>query len=160
MEKIKESVAITSDREVVTTRVLDAPRELVYKVWTDPNHVAKWWGPDGFTNTIEEMDVRPGGVWRFMMHGPNGMNFPNKIVFIEVKEPELLVYKHSGEGDDDIVFHVKVTFEAEGDKTYLTMHSIFETAAMLKKATEEFHAIEGAKQHIAKLEAYLADIMS
>jgi len=155
MENTIDSVAITSDREIVTTRVLNAPRELVYKAWTDPTHVAKWWGPSGFTNTIQEMDVKPGGVWRFMMHGPNGINFPNKIVFIEVIEPELLVYKHSGEGDDDIVFHVRVTFVADGNKTKLTMHSVFETAAMLKKATEEYHAIEGAQQHVAKLAAYL-----
>ena len=68
-------------REIITTRVLDAPRELVWKAWTDPKHVAEWWGPNGFTNTIHEMDVRPDGVWRFIMHGPDGVDYKNEIVF-------------------------------------------------------------------------------
>lgn len=72
--------ASTADREIATTRIFDAPRKLVWKAWTDPNHVAHWWGPNGFTNTIHEMNVAPGGVWRFMMHGPDGTDWPNKIV--------------------------------------------------------------------------------
>jgi uncharacterized protein YndB with AHSA1/START domain len=61
------------DREIITSRVYDAPRELVFKAWTDPKHIARWWGPNGFTTTIHEMDVRPGGAWRFIMHGPDGV---------------------------------------------------------------------------------------
>ena len=61
----------TAEREIVATRVFDASRELVFNMWIDPKHVAQWWGPKGFTNTIQEMDVRPGGVWRFIMHGPD-----------------------------------------------------------------------------------------
>src|SRR2546426_6169783 len=83
---------ISADREIITTRVLDAPRELVWKAWTDPKHVAEWWGPNGFTNTIQEMDVRPDGVWRFIMHGPDGVDHKNEIIFIEVVELERLVY--------------------------------------------------------------------
>jgi uncharacterized protein YndB with AHSA1/START domain len=80
-------------------------------MWTDPNHVAQWWGPKGFTNTIHEMDVRPGGVWRFVMHGPDGVDYQNKIVFIEVVKPERLVYDHvSGPK-----FHVTVTFTEQAD---------------------------------------------
>ena len=78
----------TADREIVSARVFDAPRELVWKAWVDPKHVAQWWGPKGFTNTIHEMDVRPGGVWRFAMHGPDGTDYKNEIVFIEVVRPE------------------------------------------------------------------------
>ena len=74
----------TAQRELVITRIFDAPRELVWRAWTDPKHVAQWWGPNGFTNTIHEMDVRPGGVWRFVMHGPDGVDYANKIVFGEI----------------------------------------------------------------------------
>ena len=73
--------------EIVTTRLLNAPRALVFEAWTDPHHVAQWWGPNGFTNTIHEMDVTPGGVWRFVMHGPDGVDYPNRIVYIEVVNP-------------------------------------------------------------------------
>src|SRR3954449_1876611 len=100
----------SADREIVAVRVFDAPRELVWKLWTDPHHVAQWWGPNGFTNTIHEMDVRPGGVWRFIMHGPDGVDYPNRIVFIEVVEPERLVYSHGGDEGDPVQFHVTVTF--------------------------------------------------
>ena len=71
----------TSNRELVMTRVLDAPRDLVYEAWTNPRHIAQWWGPKGFTNTIHEMEVKVGGVWRFIMHGPDGTDYPNKVVF-------------------------------------------------------------------------------
>src|SRR2546430_11151240 len=90
-EKRAGEATVTSDREILLTRVFDAPRELVFKVWTDPEHVGRWWGPRGFTNTIHEMDVRPGGVWRFTMHGPDGVDYLNRIVFIEVARPERLV---------------------------------------------------------------------
>ena len=84
------SAAGAAAREIVAARVFDAPRELVFDAWTDPEHVAQWWGPNGFTNTIHEMDVRPGGVWRFVMHGPDGVDYNNKIVYIEVVKPERL----------------------------------------------------------------------
>ena len=88
--------ADTSDREIVISRVFDAPRERVFEAMTDPKQVVKWWGPNGFTTTIHEMDVRPGGVWRHTMHGPDGTDYPNKSVFLEVVKPERIVYKHSG----------------------------------------------------------------
>src|SRR5882672_4172967 len=117
----------TADREIVLTRTFDAPRELVFDAWTDPRQITQWWGPTGFTTTTDEMDVKPGGVWRFVMHGPDGTDYKNKIVFIEVVRPERLVYRHAGDAETDPVrFHV--TFAAQGSKTRLTMASIFETA--------------------------------
>ena len=111
-----------SGRELVISRLINAPRELVWDAWTKPEHVKHWWGPDGFTNTIHEMEVKPGGVWRFMMHGPDGTNFPNKIVFNEVKKPERLVYTHSSDDENETtLFETTVTFEKQGDKTLLTM---------------------------------------
>ena len=79
------------------TRVFNAPRKMVFDAWTDPRQVAQWWGPRGFTTTISEMDVRPGGVWRLVMHGPDGTDYKNKVVYLEVAKPERLVYKHEPE---------------------------------------------------------------
>jgi uncharacterized protein YndB with AHSA1/START domain len=141
-----------ADREIVTTRVVDAPRERVFEAWIDPKQVAQWWGPNGFTNTIHEMDVRPGGVWRFVMHGPDGIDYKNKIVFDEMVKPERLVYSHvSGP-----MFHVTATFDEEGGKTKLTMRMLFETAAERDQAVKVFGAVEGAKQTLGRLEEHVA----
>src|SRR4051794_29606224 len=86
----------SSDREIVISRVFDAPRELVWQAMTDPQHVVNWWGPHGFTTTIERMEVRPDGVWQHTMHGPDGKNYPNKSIFKEVLKPERIVYSHGG----------------------------------------------------------------
>jgi uncharacterized protein YndB with AHSA1/START domain len=95
VEKRKSPVEDTSDREILITCLLNAPRELVWKAWTNPKHVAQWWGPRGFTTTIEKMDVRSGGVWKHVMHGPDGVDYPNKSVFKEVVKPERIVYSHA-----------------------------------------------------------------
>ena len=146
----------TSDRELVITRLLNAPRELVFEVWTDPKHVAQWWGPNGFTNTVHEMEVKPGGVWRLTMHGPDGVDFPNKIVFHKVFKPELLVYSH-GDDKDPGQFEVTVNFVAKGKKTELTMRSVFRTKEELDHVVKNYGAREGMTQHMNRLEAYLAD---
>jgi uncharacterized protein YndB with AHSA1/START domain len=152
MTAVNRADSGTSDREIVLTRIFDAPRVLVFEAWTDPKHVAHWWGPSGFTNTVQEMDVRPGGVWRLTMHGPNGTNYPNKIVFIEVVKPELLVYTHGGDDDDEASqFRVTVTFEELGDKTRLTMRLVFASAAERDKVVREHRAIEGGKQSLDRL---------
>ena len=80
--------ASTADREILLTRIFDAPRELVFNAWTDPKQIVQWWGPRGFTTTTYEMDVKPGGVWRFVMHGPDGRDYENRITFDEVVRPE------------------------------------------------------------------------
>jgi len=154
---IDKSDSSTTDREIVQTRLLNAPRDLVWKVWTDPHHVAQWWGPNGFTNTIHEMAVKPGGTWLFDMHAPNGLNFANKIVFSEVEEPSRLVFTH-GDPEDLSFFHVVATLENQGGKTLLTMRSIFPTPAQRNEVVEKFGAIEGGKQTINRLEAHLARI--
>ena len=82
--------------EIVISRVFNAPRELVWKAWTDPKHVVNWWGPRGFSTTIETMDVRPGGTWIHVMHGPDGAKYPNKSIFTEVVPFERISYKHAG----------------------------------------------------------------
>ncbi|HTD04208.1 SRPBCC family protein [Undibacterium sp.] len=146
----------TTDRKIVTTRLIDAPRELVFSMFTDPRHIVHWWGPTGFTNTISEMDVKPGGVWRFIMHGPDGVDYKNKIVYIEVLKPERLVYTHGPDGEADAgEFMVTVSFVEQSGKTRLTMHGLFKTAEECAKA-KEFGAVEGGRQTLDRLEEYLA----
>jgi uncharacterized protein YndB with AHSA1/START domain len=106
------AVAEPGKQEIVITREIAAPRELVFDAWTDPKHVGHWWSPNGFTTTTHEMDVRPGGVWRFIMHGPDGVDYPNRIVYQEVVRPERLVYVHGGDNPAESPdFHTTVTFE-------------------------------------------------
>src|SRR5207248_2469506 len=99
MNEANQPATLVGDREIVATRIFDAPRELVFKVWTDPKHIGNWWGPKGFATTTFSMDVRPGGVWRFVMHGPDGRDYENKITYLEVVAPERIVYKHGGDAD-------------------------------------------------------------
>jgi len=148
--KKEGSAEALSDREIVTTRVFDAPRELVFKAWTDPDHLAKWWGPKGFTNTFQEFDMRPGGVWRFIMHGPDGVDYKNKSVFVEVVKPERIVLQHvSGPR-----FQVTAAFAEEAGKTRLTFQMLFETAAECAKV--KVYAVEANEQNFDRLEAQLA----
>jgi uncharacterized protein YndB with AHSA1/START domain len=147
-----------SEREIVISRVFDAPRELVWKAWTDPKHVVNWWGPRGFTTTIHEMDVRPGGTWRHTMHGPDGSDYPNESTFIEIVEPERIVYQHGGrkEGGSSVSFQSTWTFEKQGEKTKLTLRHVFDSAEERDRVANEFGAIEGGKQTLARLEEHLA----
>jgi len=151
------STTRTTDREILLTRVFDAPRELVFNAWIDPNHIAQWFGPDGFTTTILGMDVRPGGVWRFIMHGPDGVDYPNKIVYVEIVKPERLVYNHFAEDvDEPGQFHVTMTFAEQAGRTVLSMQMLFETAAERDRVVKEYGAIEGGEQTLDRLAAYLA----
>jgi len=142
----------TADREVVTTRVVNAPPARLFEAWIDPKHVAQWWGPDGFTTTIEEMDVQPGGVWRSVMRGPDGTDYRNKSVFAEIARPARLVYSHV----TGPVFRMTVTFDEGGGKTTVTMRMLFETTEEREKAFKVFGIVEGGKQTLARLEEHVA----
>jgi uncharacterized protein YndB with AHSA1/START domain len=152
-------VTTPSEREVVVTRVFDAPRELVWEAWTDPKHVVNWWGPRGFTTTIEEMDVRPGGVWKHVMHGPDGTDYPNRSVFTEVVKPERIVYSNAGGRKDGpgASFEGRWTFDAvEGSRTRVTIRMIFVSAAERARMAKEFGVVEGGKQTLERLGEHLA----
>jgi uncharacterized protein YndB with AHSA1/START domain len=144
-----ESIA---NREIKSTRLIKAPRDLVWQMWTDPKHIAQWWGPKGFTNTIHQMDVRPGGVWDFIMHGPDGTDYKNKNVFAEVVKPERIVYDHVSAPKH----HVTVTMEAEGNHTRLTMQLLFDTAEERDACAKKYGAVEGLDQTLGRLEEKLA----
>lgn len=148
----------TAEREIVLTRTFAAPRALVFNAWTDPAHIDQWWGPNGCRNETFEMDVRPGGMWRYVMHAPDGIDYDNRSVYHEVVAPERLVYTqgHDIENDPD-AFHVTVTFVALGDETQLTIRMRFATAAQ-RAAKVAFGAIELGQQTLARFAEHLRNM--
>ena len=147
------------DREIVISREFNAPRELVWEAMTNPKHVVNWWGPRGFTTTIETMDFRVGGAWKHVMQGPDGAKYPNKSVFKEIVHLERIVYSHGGgrEEGPGASFVATWTFEALApDKTRLTGRMVFPTQAARDFVVKEFGAIEGGKQTLERLSEYLA----
>ncbi|MBB5342869.1 SRPBCC family protein [Tunturibacter empetritectus] len=147
-----------SEREIVLSRVFDAPRKMVWEAWTDPKQVALWWGPKGFTTTIEEMDVRPGGVWKLVMHGPDGMEYLNKYVFLDVVPYERLAYTLRGgrAGSREVQFEKTAIFEDDAGGTRVTMRLTFASAEARDQNVRDYGSIEGAKQAFERLAEYLA----
>ena len=94
MESSNKIIDLAPGCEIVTTRIVNAPKALVYKAWTNPVHLIKWWGPNGFTNTFHEFDLREGGRWSFIMHGPDKKNYPNESIFLKIIENEFLAFNH------------------------------------------------------------------
>jgi uncharacterized protein YndB with AHSA1/START domain len=145
-----------SDREVVFSRAFDASRELLWKAWSEPRHMHRWFGPTGFTVTTHEFAFEPGGVWRFVMHGPDGTDYPNTIVFRKLDPPARLVYENSWElPDAPLRFTVAVTFTSEGTRTRLAIHFTFQDAEGLRIATERYGVREGGVQTLDRLQEYL-----
>lgn len=155
MNSVKIDGSDTADREISVTRLVNAPRELVWKVWTEPEHIVNWWGPRGFTNTNKSMEVKPGGKWIFTMHGPDGTDYENVVIYHEIVKPEYLRYDH-GEPGEETYFQVRVNFREVGDKTEVSVVSLFDTAERRNFVIEKYGAEEGLKQNIDKLEEYLA----
>jgi uncharacterized protein YndB with AHSA1/START domain len=147
------------DREIVITRDFNAPRELVWEAMTNPKHVVNWWGPRGFSTTIETMDFRVGGDWKHVMRGPDGAKYPNHSVFKEIVKPERIVYTCSGhcEGGPGVCFESTWSFEAPAsDKTRVTIRMVFPSATERDLVVKEFGAIEGGKQTLERLGEFLA----
>lgn len=150
-----------TDREIVLTRIFHAPRSLVWEAWTKPEHVAKWWGPRGFTTETKRHEFRVGGVWEHTMVGPDGTRFPNKSIFKEIVPPERVVYSHGGGREDGEIpganFVATWTFEAvEDNKTRVTGRMVFPSAATRDHVVREFGAIEGGRQTLERLGEQLA----
>ncbi|HTY38915.1 MAG TPA: SRPBCC family protein [Bacteroidota bacterium] len=137
-------------REIVSTRVYDVSPERLFEAWTDPDQISKWWGPKGFTNTFHVFDPRPGGVWKFIMHGPNGGNYPNESHFIEVQKPERIVFRHVSPP----FFLTTATFERVGSQTRLVWRMLFDTAEEYRKVAS--FAVEGNLQNLDRLQVHLS----
>lgn len=146
-----------SRNTIIGECIFDATPEQVWQAWSDPNVISLWWGPQGFTTTTESIEMKPNGVWKFVMHGPDGRDYHNKIVYIEVAKPEKLVYRHAGEDDtENVKFRVTVNFQEQGSKTKMTMEMVFESAAELERVQKEYGAIEGLEDTMTRLGEYLA----
>ncbi|MBI5094945.1 MAG: SRPBCC family protein [Candidatus Hydrogenedentes bacterium] len=161
----------SDDRDFVITRVLNAPRTLVFDAWTIPKHMARWWGPRDFTNPVCEMDVRPGGAYRIVMRGPDGAEYPVSGVFQEVVRPERLIMsmdcsEHTDEWHDQVnpvrdkskkpflMALQIVTFEEFGAKTKLTVRTRFDSP-LIRDGMLKVGMTEGWSQSLDRLEAHL-----
>ncbi|MEC7264818.1 MAG: SRPBCC domain-containing protein [Bacteroidota bacterium] len=145
----------TENRSLSISKLLQAPIELVWEVWTTPEHIAQWWGPDGFTNTIQTMDVQEGGEWKLTMHGPDGTNFPNRSVYKEVVPFKKIVFEHFNPH-----FFTTVEIEAFGQTTKMEWSMLFDTEEMLQTIIKAHKADKGMKENVDKLETYLSNLKS
>jgi uncharacterized protein YndB with AHSA1/START domain len=147
---VKEKVD-TKDRELFVSRKLNAPVELVWEVWTKPEHIVNWWGPDGFTNTIHKMDVKPGGEWDLVMHGPDGTDYINKSIFREIIPFKKIVYEHVSYPRIIATIH----FEKIGEETLITWHALFDSREEFIEVIKTYKADVGMKQNVEKMIVYL-----
>ena len=143
-----ESIA---DREIVTTRLFNASLEELFSAFSDPSHLARWWGPAGFTNTFHEFNLRPGGHWRFVMHGPDGTDYPNDSVFDEVVPLERIVFRHL---DSEHEFQMTILFADEGGGSRMTWRMLHPTVEKLSRV-KSFVA-DANEQNFDKLETELS----
>jgi uncharacterized protein YndB with AHSA1/START domain len=144
--------------EITASRLIEAPRDLVFDAFSSPNALANWWGPTGFSLTTHEMSFAPDSVWRFVMHGPDGRDYKNKIVFREIERPERISYVHPGdEGTEPVRNEVTVSFLEDDGKTRLTWRMRFQTIAERDRVDREYDAAQGLGQSLTRLDAYVAE---
>lgn len=148
---ITEILTPTPDCEIVSSRIFNTQRELVYRAWSDPNHLKIWWGPSGFTNTFNEFDFRVGGKWVFIMHGPNKGNYANECEFIKIEKPSLIAWKRISKP----LFQVVATFEEVSlNKTKLVFRMLFNTADECRKVRA--FAVDKNEENFDRLENELS----
>lgn len=147
------------DREVVLSRVYAAPRDLVFKAWTEKEHLTRWFGPKGFTTTTREIDVRVGGRWCFDMISPDGKVYDNRVTFLEIRSPDLLVFDHGADKDvDDVRFRVTITFDEQSDgKTVVTLRQLHPTKER-RAIVVGFGAVEIGYTTLEKLAEHLRQL--
>jgi uncharacterized protein YndB with AHSA1/START domain len=148
----------TADREIVVSRVIDAPRELVFEAFTEVRHLSRWWGPSGFTTTTRSFEFRVGGEWDFVMHGPDGTDYQEWITWTEIAPPVRIALRHGEFRGDPNAFESVLTFAPDGAATRIEMRTVFPTAQLRDEAVETYHAIEGGRQTLDNLAAHVAGI--
>jgi uncharacterized protein YndB with AHSA1/START domain/DNA-binding transcriptional ArsR family regulator len=149
-----------ADRELVVRHTIDAPRDVVFEAYTTAEHLDRWFGPNGFTATTHAFEFSPGGVWAFTMDGPNGIQYPNWIQWLEITPPERLVFLHGAHAEDPRTFVSTVTLVQVGMTTEITLSSIFKTRQQRDDVVERFHAAEAGQQTLMKLGAYVAELLA
>ena len=148
----------TPDREIVMSRVISAPRELVFEAFTQVRHLSRWWGPEGFSTTTRSFEFRVGGAWDFVMHGPDGTDYQEWITWREIVPPERIALLHGESRDDPDAFESVLAFEPAGDETRIVMRTVFLTKELRNVAVEKYHAIEGGEQTLRNLAAYVTEV--
>jgi uncharacterized protein YndB with AHSA1/START domain len=143
----------TANRVLRITKVLSAPIDLVWKVWTNPEHIVNWWGPNGFTNAIHKMDFQERGEWILTMHGPDGTDYPNRSIFKEIIPFKKIMFEHFNPH-----FITTILFESTGEETQIDWTGIFDTAEMRETVIKAHKADEGQKQNLERLEKYLSKL--
>ena len=147
----------TADREIVVSRVIDAPRELVFEAFTEVRHLSRWWGPEGFSTTTRAFEFRVGGEWVFVMHGPDGTDYPEWISWVEISPPERIELLHGEFRGDPNAFESVLTFTPDGAGTRIELRTVFPTRELRDEAVEKHSAIEGGRQTLGNLAAYVTD---
>lgn len=142
--------ANAAERDLVITQVFDAPRRIVFEAWTKPEHLARWWGPKGFTLPVCEMDFRAGGKFHFVMRGPDGKDYPFQGAYLEIVEPERIVFQGTIHDDPGHKVWTTVTLAEQEDKTKLTLN---QTYSFVSDATRG--APEGWRQTLDRLKEHL-----
>jgi uncharacterized protein YndB with AHSA1/START domain len=143
-------ISLDKDKEIINTRIFNLPYEVVFDAWANPELLAQWWGPKGFTNTFHEFDFRPGGTWKFTMHSPDGQGFVNTCIFEEIIKPERIVFKHLLPVH---IFWLTATFEKVNGSTKLTFRQLFETAEECNHIKE--FVIQANEQNLDRLETVI-----
>ena len=146
-----EIITTTPDCEIVSSRTVNFSRELVFAAWTDPNHLKNWWGPAGFTNTFNEFDLRPGGKWDFVMHGPERGNYHNQCEFIKIEKRAFIAWQRLSRP----IFQVTAAFEQiSGDQTKIVFKMLFNSADECRKV--KAFAVDKNEENFDRLESELA----
>ena len=149
----------TADREIVMSRVISAPRELVFEAFTQVRHLSRWWGPDGFSTTTRSFEFRVGGAWDFVMHGPDRTDYQEWITWREIVPPERIALLHGESRGDPNAFESVLTFAPDGAATRIEMRTVFPTKELRDAAVEKYHAIEGGQQTLSNLAAYVTELV-
>jgi uncharacterized protein YndB with AHSA1/START domain len=148
----------TADREIVISRIIDAPPGLVFEAFTEVRHLSHWWGPEGFSTTTRSFEFREGGIWDFVMHGPDGTDYQEWITWTEIVPSERIALLHGEFRDDSNAFESVLTFDQDGTATRIGMRTVFPSKELRDEAVEKYHAIEGGQQTLNNLATYVAEL--
>jgi uncharacterized protein YndB with AHSA1/START domain len=149
----------TADREIVVSRVVSAPPDVVFEAFTEVAHLSQWWGPEGFTTTTRAFEFRVGGEWDFVMHGPDGTDYQEWITYSEIAPLERIAMIHGESRGDPNAFEMTVTFEPDGANTRVQIRNVFPTKELRDEVVEKYHAIEGGQQTLSNLDAFVTGIV-
>lgn len=153
-----EPMEPVADRMIETRRVIAGPRRLVYLAWTDPSHLARWFGPHGFSTITSAFDFRQGGVWEFEMHAPDGTIFPNWIRWQEIVPEELISYEQGARAGDPDQFSSRVTFADVEGGTEIVLRSVLASRERRDYLIKHFNAAEGGRETLERLDGYVREL--